>query len=136
MQLDDDTGLGISRDKYIWNRGVYGDHTFVREMHYISTHGDLSQGELTVGIGNLHYHRPLMHTYCIITTILQRQEFALPTRPRVIHFLKSCWESTTCQSMVGLLFMLNYLVRRATWASYLVIHPLAGYLSTRLSEKD
>lgn len=45
VQLDEDTGLSIARDKYIWNRDVYGDHTFVREMHEIATNGDLSQGE-------------------------------------------------------------------------------------------
>ena len=32
-------GLALIKDKYIWNGPVYGESTFVREMHQISTIG-------------------------------------------------------------------------------------------------
>ena len=39
-------GLAVIKDKYIWNSPVYGERTFVREMHQISTIGAQSEFSL------------------------------------------------------------------------------------------
>ena len=39
-------GLAVIKDKYIWNSPVYGERTFVREMHQISTIGAESKFSL------------------------------------------------------------------------------------------
>merc|ERR1712241_308682 len=89
-------GLAVIKDKYIWNGPVYGESTFVREMHQISTIG--AENKRFCRANDTNDESPFFQ---ILMGVYDMTIYDTPNVATMLHFDQSKWNiNDTCHRAV------------------------------------